>query len=67
VHELQFLASTDEPIGVDEATGHGSGVENHVFGNAHKNIPIISCVGETTHGNAGKYQTKKKEHRRCEL
>lgn len=54
VYKLQLLPSTSEAIGVDKAAAHRSGVENHVSGNAHQNVPIISCVGETTHRNTGK-------------
>lgn len=58
VHKLQLLSAAGEPIGVDEAAARRSGVENHVSGHAHQNVPIISCVGETTHCNAEKYQRK---------
>lgn len=54
VHKLQLLPSTDESIGVDKATTHWSWVENHIPGNAHQNIPIISCVGETAHSDTEK-------------
>lgn len=63
MHKLQLLASADEPIGVDEAAAHRSGVENHVSGDAHQDVPIVSCVGEATHCNAEKYQTREKKER----
>jgi len=59
VHKLQFLPSTGEPIGVDKAAAHGPGVEDHVSGDAHQDIPIISSVGETTHCNTEKWKKEK--------
>lgn len=53
MHKLQFLPSADQPIGVDEATSHRLGVEDHVPGHAHQNVPVVPRVGEAAHCNAG--------------
>lgn len=52
VHKLQLLPSADEPIGVDEAAAHGLGVEDHVSGHAHQDVPVVPRVGEATHCHA---------------
>ena len=54
VHEFQLVSCTGEPVGVDEASGHRPGVEDHVSSHAHKNKPIISGAGETTHCHTGR-------------
>lgn len=52
VHKLQLLPAADQPVGVDETAGHGLGVEDHVPGHAHQNVPVVSRVGETAHRHA---------------
>lgn len=58
MHKLQFLPAADQPIGIDKTTGHGLGVEDHVSGHAHQNVPVVSRVGETAHCNAGERKGK---------
>lgn len=53
MHKLQFLPAADQPIGVDETTSHRLGVEDHVPGDAHQDVPVVSRVGEAAHCDAG--------------
>lgn len=57
MNKLQLLSFSAETIRVDEAPAHRPRVQNHVSGNSNQDVPIISRVGETTHGNA-KNQSK---------